>query len=119
MQSPRQELESALAPLAWVLNFIWDTIRLVIWLFVCPLLIISWCFYHPVEAHSYFVNAIPLFWAGKNGSGDWATRGMLVFFVILIATQFGKTMHKICWWMIKLVLIVGVIGYIYLIFKLA
>ena len=44
---------------------------------------------------------------------------MLVVFVILITTLFGKTMHKICWWIIKLALIVGVIGYIYLIFKLA
>jgi hypothetical protein len=55
----------------------------------------------------------------KCGSGDWATRGVLVVFVILITTLFGKTMHKICWWIIKLALIVGVIGYIYLIFKLA
>jgi hypothetical protein len=72
-----------------------------------------------VEAHAYFVNAIPLLWGGKDGSGDWATRGVLIFFVILIGTLFGKRMHWICWWIIKLALIVGLIGYIYLIFKLA
>ena len=82
------------------------------------LLIVSWCAYHRVEAHAYFVNAIPLPWAGKYGSGDWATRGMLVFFLILIAAQFGKTIHNIWWWIIKLALIVGLIGYIYLIYNL-
>jgi hypothetical protein len=119
MTDPRQELESGLAPLAWVLNLIWDTIKLLFWLCMTPLLVISWCFYHPAEAHAYFVNAIPLLWAGKYGKGDWATRGVLVFCVVLIATQFGKTMHKICWWIIKLALIVGLIGYVYLIYKLA
>ena len=64
-------------------------------------LIVSWCFYHPIKARLYFVSAIPLLWAGKDGSGDWVTRGVLVFFVILIATLFGKTMHKICWWIIS------------------
>ena len=119
MTDARQELESALAPLAWVLNFIWDTLRLMFWFFMSPILIVSWCFYHPAKARLYFVTAIPLLWAGKDGGGDWATRGVLVLFVILIGTLFGKRMHKICWWIIKLALIAGVIGYIYMIFKLA
>lgn len=118
MTDPRQEFDAALAPLACVLNLIWDTIKLLFWLLMSPLLIISWCFYHPALAHAYFFNAIPLLWGGKYGSGDWATRGILVFFVILIGTQFGKSMHKLCWWIIKLALIVGLIGYVYLIYKL-
>jgi hypothetical protein len=114
MRDPRQELERALSPLAWILNFIWDTIRLMFWFFMFPFLIVCWCFYHPVEARLYFVSAIPLLW-----SSNWATRGLLAFFVILIASLFGKTMHKVCWWIVKLALIAGVIRYIYMIFKLA
>ena len=114
MADPRQELESALAPLAWVLNLIWDTIRLMFWFFMLPILIVSWCFYHPVKARVYFVSAIPLLWSGNR-----ATRGVLVFFLLLIATLFGRTMHKICWWIIKLALVAGLIWYIVLIFKLA
>ena len=75
MTDPRQELESALAPLAWVLNFIWGTIQLMFWFFMFPFLIVCWCFYHPAEARVYFVSAIPLLW-----NGSWATRGLLAFF---------------------------------------
>ena len=114
MTDPRQELESALAPLAWVLNFIWNMIRLMFWFFMSPILIITWCFYHPVEARLYLVSAIPLLWGG-----DWATRSVLVLFVVLIASLFGRTMHKICWWIIKLARLAGLIGYVYLVFKLA
>jgi hypothetical protein len=113
MRDPRQELESALAPLAGILNFIWDTIRLTFWFFMFPILIVVWCFRHPVEAHLYLVNAIPLLW-----DGGWVTRGILSFFVILIASLFGKTMHRICWGIIKLALLAGVIGYVYMIFRL-
>ena len=66
MTDPRQELESALSPLAWILNFIWDTIRLMFWFFMSPILIITWCFHHPVEARLYVVSAIPLLWAEKT-----------------------------------------------------
>jgi hypothetical protein len=114
MRDPRQELESALSPLAWILNFLLDTLRLMFWFFMSPILIITWCCHHPVEARLYAVSAIPLLW-----SGNWVTRGVLVFFVILIASLFGKTMHRICWRIIKLALLAGLIGYIYLIFKLA
>jgi hypothetical protein len=114
MTDPRQELESALAPLAWVLNFIWNMIRLMFWFFMSPILIISWCFYHPVEARLYLVSAIPLLWGG-----GWATRSVLVLFVVLIASLFGRTMHRICWGIIKLALLAGLIGYVYLVFKLA
>lgn len=114
MKDPRQELERALAPLAWILNFIWATLQLMFWFFMFPILIIVWCFYHPVEARLYFVSAIPLLW-----NGNWVTRGVLAFFVILIASLFGRTMHRICWGIIKLALLAGVIGYVYLVFKLA
>jgi hypothetical protein len=114
MTDPRQELESALAPLAWALNFIWDTILLMFWFFMSPILIIIWCAYHRAEARVYFVNAIPLLW-----NGNWVTRGILVFFVILIVSLFGTTMHRVCWTIIRLALIAGLIGYIYLIFRLA
>jgi uncharacterized membrane protein len=77
-------------------------------------LIIAWCFHHPVEARLYLVSAIPLLWGG-----DWVTRGVLVFFVVLIASLFGKTMHRICWGIIKLALLAGLIAYIYLVFKQA
>ncbi len=36
-----------------------------------------------------------------------------------IETLFGKRMHKIRWWIIKLALISGLISYIYMILKLA
>ena len=114
MTDARQELESALAPLAWVLNFIWNMIRLMFWFFMSPILIITWCFYHPFEARLYLVSAIPLLWGG-----DWATRSVLVLFMVLIASLFGKTMHRICWGIIKLALLAGLIGYVYLVFKLA
>jgi len=114
MADPRRELESALSPLAWILNFIWDTLRLMFWFFMFPILIVCWCFYHPVEARLYFVSAIPLLW-----NGNWGTRGLLVFFVLLIASLFGKTMHMICWGIIRLALVAGLIWYIYMIFKLA
>jgi hypothetical protein len=32
---------------------------------------------------------------------------------------FGKTLHRICWGIIKLALVAGLIWYIYMIFKLA
>ena len=114
MPDPRRELESALSPLAWILNFIWDTIRLMFWFFMSPILIITWCFHHPVEARLYFASAIPLLWNGNVG-----TRGLLVFFVLLIASLFGKTLHRICWGIIRLALFAGLISYIYMIFKLA
>jgi len=114
MTDPRQELESALAPLAWILNFIWGTIQLMFWFFMFPFLIVCWCFYHPAEARVYFVSAIPLLW-----NGSWATRGLLLFFLLLIASLFGRTMHKICWGIVKLALVAGLIWYIYMIFKLA
>jgi len=114
MTEPRQELESALLPLAWILNFIWGTIQLMFWFFMFPILIVCWCFYHPVEARLYIVSAIPLLW-----NGNWGTRGLLVFFVLLIASLFGKTMHRICWGIVKLALVAGLIWYIYMIFKLA
>lgn len=119
MADPRQELESALSPLAWILNFFWDTIRLMFWFFMSPVLIIAWCFYHPVEARLYFVSAVPLLWAGKDGGGNCATRGLLLFFLLLIVSLFGKTMHRICWGIVRLALVAGVIWYIYMIFKLA
>ena len=114
MTDPRQELQSALAPLAWVLNFIWDTFRLMFWFFMFPILIVCWCFRHPVEARLYLVSAIPLLWGE-----DWATRSVLVLFVVLIASLFGRTMHRICWGIIKVALLAGLIGYVYLVFKLA
>jgi hypothetical protein len=114
MKDPRQELERALSPLAWILNFVWATIQLMFWFFMFPVLIIFWCFYHPAEAYVYFVNAIPLLW-----NENWVTRGILVFFVILIASLFGKIMHRICWGIIKLALIAGLIWYVYLVFRLA
>src|SRR5271170_2873791 len=90
MTDPRQELERALSPLAWILNFLLDTLRLMFWFFLSPVLIITWCFYHPAEARLYLVSAIPLLW-----SGNWVTRGLLLFFLLLIASLFGKTMHRI------------------------
>ena len=114
MTDARQELESALAPLAWVLTFMWETIRLMFWFFMSPILIITWCFHHPVEARLYLVSAIPLLWGG-----DWATRSVLLFFAVLIASLFGKTMHRICWGIIKFALLSGLIGYVYLVSKLA
>jgi len=114
MTEPRQELESALSPLAWILNFFWDTIRLMFWFFMSPILIITWCFHHPVEARLYAASAIPLLWNGNVG-----TRGLLVFFVFLIASLFGKTLHRICWGIIRLALVAGLIWCIYMIFKLA
>ena len=113
MTDSRQDLESALSPLAWILNFIWDTFRLMFWFFMSPIFF-TWCFHHPVEARLYLVSAIPLLW-----NGNWATRGVLVFFVLLIASLFGKTMHRFCWGSIRLVLVAGLIWYIYMIFKLA
>jgi hypothetical protein len=68
----------------------------------------------PVEARLYAVSAIPLLWGG-----DWATRSVLVLFVLLIASLFGKTMHRICWGIIKFALLAGLIGYVYLVFKQA
>jgi hypothetical protein len=50
MTNPRRELESALSPLAWILNFISDTIRLMFWFFMSPILIITWCFKHPARS---------------------------------------------------------------------
>ena len=114
MADPRQGLESALLPLAWILNFIWDTFRLMFWFFMSPILIITWCFHHPVQARLYLVSAIPLLWNRNVG-----TRGLLVFFVLLIASLFGKTLHRICWGIIKLALVAGLVWYIYMIFKLA
>ena len=114
MTDARQELESAQSPLAWILNFIWDTFRLMFWFFMSPILIITWCFHHPVEARLYAVSAIPLLW-----NGNWGTRGLLVSFVLLIASLFGKTMHRICWGIVRLALVAGLIWYIYMIFKLA
>jgi hypothetical protein len=114
MIDPRKGLESAVMPFWWTLNFIWDTIRLMFWFFMPPTLIIAWCFYHPAEGRVYFVSAIPLLW-----NGDVITRGVLVFFVLLIASLFGKTMHMICRGIIKLALVAGVIWYTYMIFKLA
>jgi hypothetical protein len=114
MTNPQQELERAFSPLAWILNFVWDTLRLMFWFFMFPILIIAWSFYNPAQAYVYFVNAIPLLWGGGS-----VTRGILVFFVILFASLFGRTMHKICWGIIKLALLAGVIGYVYLVFKLA
>lgn len=114
MTNPRQELERALSPLAWILNFVWDTIRLMFWFFMSPFVIIAWCFYHPVEARVYFVNAIPLLWGG-----GWVTRGILGFFVLLIASLCGKTVHRVCWGIIKLALFAGLVGYVYLVFRLA
>jgi hypothetical protein len=43
----------------------------------------------------------------------------VAFFLLLIASLFGKTMHRICWGIIKLALVAGLIWYIYMIFKLA
>ena len=68
----------------------------------------------PVEARLYRVSAIPLLWGG-----GWAARSVLVLFVVLIASLFGRTMHRICWGIIKLALLAGLIGYVYLVFKLA
>lgn len=65
MTDPRQELESTLSPLAWILNLIWGTFRLMFWFFMSPILIINWCFHHPVEARLYFASAIPLLWNGN------------------------------------------------------
>src|SRR5580693_4110075 len=107
MTDPRQESERALSPVAWIVNFIWDTIRLMFWFFMFPIVIIAWLFYHPAETRVYFVNAIPLLWGG-----GWVTRGVLVFFVLLIVSLFGKTMHRMCWGIIKLALIAGLVGYI-------
>jgi hypothetical protein len=96
--------------LSWIGDFLVDTVILFLWLLAMPFLITAWCFYHPVQAKIYFVNALPLL------VSNWAACCVLLV-MILVGMLAFDTARKFSSRVLKTALAVGVLFYIIAIFQ--
>lgn len=95
--------------LAWLGDFLVDAIILLGWVLATPFLVLCWCFYHPIEAKGYFVEAIPLLMS------NWATRCCLGVMVLIALSAF-PSLRPVTLRILTTLIFIGLFFYIRAIF---